>query len=286
MQGDELELSWGLAMRDADAYVEGLLERDSLVYYNEIDPYCCQWLQNLMDAGEIPKGVIDSRSITEVQPTDVEGYRQCHFFAGIAGWSLALRLAEWPFEQPIWTGSCPCQPFSVAGRGLGVKDPRHLWPEFLRLIDQCYPPKVVGEQVASKAGREWLSGVRSDLEALGYAVGAADLCAASVGTPHIRQRLWWIANSTSYRFQRNVRKTQTQKIHNVSSKTLASWNSTSSSFDNWQKLLAESSVCRMADGVPSTLDIRPRLRAYGNAIVPQLAAEVLSVWQEVLSETL
>jgi len=129
-------------------------------YYNEFDAYAAQWLRNLIDAGHIAPGIVDERSIVEVQP-------------------------------------CPCQPFSVAGARGGVEDERHLWPEFARLIGQCRPAKIIGEQVSSTLGREWLSGVRLDLEAMGYGVGAVDIGAASVGAPHIRQRLWWVADSES-----------------------------------------------------------------------------------------
>jgi len=162
-------------------------------YYNEIDPYAAAWLRNLIKAGHIPNGDVDERSIADVQPMDIADYTQCHFFAGIGGWSLALRLAGWPDDRPVWTGSCPCQPFSVAGKGAGTADARHLWPEFHRLIRECRPPVVFGEQVASRAGREWLSGVLLDLEGVGYAGAGADLCAAGVGAPHIRQRLYWVA---------------------------------------------------------------------------------------------
>jgi len=164
-------------------------------YYNEIDPFCCEWLANLMATGEIPKGFIDDRDIRDVRPADLAGYEQCHFFAGIGGWVDALRLAGVPDDRPIWTGSCPCQPFSAAGKHEGTNDERHLWPAFRWLIAQCRPATVFGEQVASKDGRRWLSGVRADLEALGYGVGAADLCAASQGAPHIRQRLFWLADA-------------------------------------------------------------------------------------------
>ncbi len=166
-------------------------------YYNEIDKTAVSWLRNLIGAGLLPEGDVDDRSITEVQASDLTGYTQCHWFAGIGGWPLALQLAGWPTTRPVWTGSCPCQPFSTAGRHGGEADQRHLWPEFQRLIAECRPATVFGEQVASKAGRAWLAGVRIDLEALAFGVGAADLCAASVGTPHIRQRLYWVADSIS-----------------------------------------------------------------------------------------
>ena len=163
------------------------------VYYNEIDADLCRWLRNLIAAGLIPRGDVDERSITDVKPTDLDGYDQCHFFCGVAGWPLALQLAGWPDGRPVWTGSCPCQPFSAAGKRRAGDDPRHLWPAWLRIVAECRPPVLFGEQVASGLGREWLAGVRADLEALGYAVGAADLCAAGVGAPHVRQRLYWLA---------------------------------------------------------------------------------------------
>lgn len=165
------------------------------VYYNEIDPYAAEWLRTHIAFGNLPAGDVDTRSIVEVQASDLVGYDQCHFFAGIGGWPLALRYAGWPDNRPVWTGSCPCQPFSAAGKRQGFNDPRHLWPDFFRLIAKCKPPTVFGEQVASKDGRLWLAGIRLDLEILGYAVGAADLCSAGVGAPHIRQRLFWVADA-------------------------------------------------------------------------------------------
>jgi DNA (cytosine-5)-methyltransferase 1 len=173
------------------------------VYYNDNDPFVCAWLRNLIAAGHLPAGDVDERSIEEVSPDDVRGYTQAHFFAGIGGWPYALQLAGW--DGPVWTGSCPCQPLSGAGQRKGHADQRHLWPAFHRLIAQCKPPVVFGEQVASKDGREWLAGVRADLEDLGYAVGAADLCAAGVGAPHIRQRLFWVADRESARLIRTVK---------------------------------------------------------------------------------
>jgi DNA (cytosine-5)-methyltransferase 1 len=160
------------------------------VYYNEHEPFAADWLGNLGAAGHIPAGTVDRRSIVDVEGADLDGVDQAHFFAGIGGWPLALRLAGLA-DLPCWTGSCPCQPFSSAGKRRGTDDERHLWPEFRRLIGECRPRIVFGEQVASRAGRAWLAAVRSDLEGMGYAVGAADLCAAGVGAPHIRQRLYW-----------------------------------------------------------------------------------------------
>lgn len=163
-------------------------------FYNEHDPKAAAWLRELIRHEHIPAGIVDERTIEDICPSELAGFTQCHFFAGIGGWSLALKLAGWPDDRPVWTGSCPCQPFSTAGKGGGFADERHLWPAFHHLISQCQPPVVFGEQVASKDGLAWLDLVRADCEASGYAVGAVDLCAASVGAPHIRQRLWWVAD--------------------------------------------------------------------------------------------
>lgn len=294
-------------------------------YYNEIDPYAAEWLRNLIKAGHIPDGDVDERSIVDVQPMDIADYTQCHFFAGIAGWSLALRLAGWPDDRPVWTGSCPCQPFSVAGKGKGADDERHLWPVFFKLIAECKPSTVFGEQVASKAGREWLAGVFSDLEDVGYAAAGADLCAASVGAPHIRQRLFWVAHAngaTVERGRRELLAAEGSKAQWVDKRLGRSgtvefdmayanraqndkeqqgpatyerrrgpddiggrgldygqagpWNNA-----EWRRgadgktRRVKPDVCLLAHGVPNRVG---RLRAYGNAIVPQVAAEVIKAF--------
>jgi DNA (cytosine-5)-methyltransferase 1 len=168
-----------------------------IAYYNEIDEFAAQWLRNLIAAGHIAPGVVDTRSIEDVRPSDLAGFTQCHFFAGIGIWSLALRNAGWPDARPVWTGSCPCQPFSTAGKGAGFDDERHLWPAWFHLIKQCHPPSVLGEQVASKDTGPWLDLVQTDLEIMGYAFGAVPFPAAGVGAPHIRDRLYWVAHSSS-----------------------------------------------------------------------------------------
>jgi len=170
-------------------------------YYNENEKGSAAWLRELILDGLIADGVVDERSITEVMLEDLKGFTQVHLFAGIGGWPLALRLAGWPDDLPVWTGSCPCQPFSAAGKQQGVADERHLWPEFYRLIRQCHPPILFIEQVESAVRHGWLDGVFTDLEAEGYACGAAVLGAHSVGSPHIRQRLFGMAHSNRPEFR-------------------------------------------------------------------------------------
>ena len=168
-------------------------------YYNEWERYPAEWLRNLIKEGLIADGDVDERSIKDVEAADLRGYTQCHFFAGIGGWSYALRLSGWDDARPVWTGSCPCQPFSVAGQQQGGADERHLWPEYFRLIRECHPATIFAEQVAAAIGSGWLDAVFTDLESEGYACAASVLPACSVGAPHIRQRLWFMADAESER---------------------------------------------------------------------------------------
>lgn len=187
-------------------------------YYNEFDPHAAEWLRNLIKNGLIAPGEVDGRDIREVQPDDLRGFTQCHFFAGIGVWSYSLRRAGWPDSRPVWTGSCPYQGFSSSGLQRGFDDERHLWPDWYRLIRAERPPVIFGEQVASalivgranyKAGEHgpyglygsdsetenptaWLDLVQTDLERSVYAVGVQVTAAAGSGAPHIRQRLFFV----------------------------------------------------------------------------------------------
>lgn len=173
-----------------------------VAYYNEIDEYAAAWLRNLIRAGHIAPGIVDTRSIEDVHPDELRPFTQCHFFAGVGVWSFALRRAGWPDDRPVWTGSCPCQPFSAAGKGAGFDDERHLWPAFYHLISECRPAVILGEQVASSDSGPWIDLVHTDLEALGYAFGAVPFPSAGVGAPHIRDRLYWVADAGHKRLDR------------------------------------------------------------------------------------
>ena len=178
------------------------------VYFNDFDEGACAWIAELMKQGHIPPGEIDRRSILEVKPDDVKGFTQCHFFAGIGGWAYALRLAGVPVDVSLWTGSPPCQPFSVAGRQEGREDERHLAPHFVDLVWAARPGMLFGEQVASaqvfgKAPKRvrgnavpppdwaWIDDLLNRLEAARYTAGANDFPSAGVGAPHIRQRTYF-----------------------------------------------------------------------------------------------
>ena len=160
-------------------------------YYNEWDAGAAAWLRELINNKLIPYGYVDERSITEVAPEDLRGFRQWHFFAGIGGWPLALKLAGWPAYAPVCTGSPPCQPFSVAGKRGGRDDSRHLAPAFLDLIAELRPPAIFGEQVSAAIKELWLDALFVELEDEGYTCASAVLPACSVGAPHKRDRLFF-----------------------------------------------------------------------------------------------
>ena len=241
-------------------------------YYNEIDPFAAAWLRELIKAGHIAPGDVDERSIVDVQPDDVRPYAQCHFFAGIGVWSYALRRAGWPDDRPVWTGSCPCQPFSVAGKGAGFSDERHLWPHLFRLNAERRPVVAFGEQVASNDGLQWLDAVQADLDGADYAVGAADLCAAGVGAPHIRQRLYWVADSGSEGLQGCERYgsagTQRQPGGHFSK---CGW----VSCRDGKSRPVEPGAFPLAHGPANRVG---RLRGYGNAIVAPVAQAFIEAY--------
>jgi DNA (cytosine-5)-methyltransferase 1 len=283
-------------------------ERSGRSYYNEHDRNAAEWLRQLIAEGVIAPGDVDERSITEIDPDELTGYTQLHFFAGIGGWSYALRLAGWPDEMPVWTGSCPCQPFSAAGQGKVDKDERHLWPAFRAAIAKRRPAIVFGEQVASADGRVWLAGVRADVEAMGYVLGAADLCAASVGAPHRRQRIFWVAYADGWKpgdgeLQRSGQHGQWAQnglaggLGDAASggrgergnEALAGrgGHALGASWAGYEVLKCRDGKARrveagtfpLGDGIPGRMGL---LRGYGNAIVPQVAAEFVSACLEVV----
>ena len=173
-------------------------------YYNEFDPKAAQWIRQLIANGLIMDGIVDDRSILEVSPRDLKGFTRHHFFAGIGGWELALQLANWPVDRPVCTASLPCQPFSVAGAQKGKEDERHLLPHFIELVKQCNFQTIFGEQVPGAIKHGWLDDLCTEMEREKYTVGQIVLTAAGEGAPHIRQRLYWVADSINKGSQRRL----------------------------------------------------------------------------------
>lgn len=304
-------------------------------YYNEWDPQAAAWLRELIENKLIPEGVVDERSITEVQAKDLKGFTQCHFFAGIGGWPLALQLAGIPATTRLWTGSPPCQPFSAAGKQLGQYDPRHLAPVFLGLISQCRPAILFGEQVAPAIAKSWMCDLQTHLEGEDYAVGFSVLPACGVGAPHKRDRLFFGAHNLaeSLRAERDGERlhglgesNQTQGSRTAAEPTGRGYSNRMADADNARpqgrermcecadkQPIGPGSVegrsdphngfwsdadwlgCRdgkfrpvepgtfpLANGIPARVG---RLRGYGNAIVPQVAAEFIKAFMAAKAET-
>lgn len=241
-----------------------------MVYYNEFAQYPAQWLRNLF-----PDADVDDRSICDVGIGDVAGYEQVHLFAGIGGWSYALHLAEWPLGEPVWTGSCPCQPFSRCGKKEGKKDVRHLWPEMFRLIDGNQPPVVFGEQVASKSGLEWLDGVCHDLEGIGYTCGKAVLTACGVGAPHRRERIFWVADTKGAARVRPIGRGNTRMDYRIVGAEWGDYRPYDCRDGKVRRV--EPGVLPLAARLPGDLD---RLLAWGNSIVPQVGAVFIRSYME------
>lgn len=264
-------------------------------YYNEWDKGAAAWLRELIKQGHIPFGVVDERSITEIRPEDLDGFTQCHFFAGIGGWPLALRLAGVSEDTPLWTGSPPCQPFSAAGKQLGQFDPRHLAPVFLDLIGECRPPVLFGEQVAPAIAKSWMCDLQAHLEGEDYAVGFAVLPACSVGAPHKRDRLFFGASLLAYPESKRL-------PHRGCGEAFSEFGEASGSgitktitcnykaqWEDCDRILCADKKFRpvrpgsfpLAHGVPARVG---RLRGYGNAIVPQVAAEFIKAFMGAVNE--
>lgn len=300
-------------------------------YYNEWDPQAAAWLRELIENKLIPEGVVDERSITEVQAKDLKGFTQCHFFAGIGGWPLALQLAGIPATTRLWTGSPPCQPFSAAGKQLGQYDPRHLAPVFLNLVSECRPAILFGEQVAPAIAKSWMCDLQTHLEGEDYAVGFSVLPACGVGAPHKRDRLFFgacrLADGDDDRQQPGGRrrrggKSPCQRDDVGRSGTPGGMADTDNTRPQGREGVSEcadkqpigpGSVegrsdphngfwsdadwlgCRdgkfrpvepstfpLANGIPARVG---RLRGYGNAIVPQVAAEFIKAFMAAKAET-
>jgi DNA (cytosine-5)-methyltransferase 1 len=197
----------------------------------------------------------------------------------------------------ILTGGFPCQPYSSAGKRLGKEDERHLWPEMLRAIREISPCFVVGENVRGLTN--WNGGlvfdeVCTELENIGYQVAPVIIPACGVGAPHRRERVWFVAILNVANSKRNglehwnkARNLQTESI-----KTQKKGGNFTNDFKangsqpNWEMFPTQSPICSGNDGLSNRLDgiafsnwRKESVKAYGNAIVPQVAYEIFKAIQ-------
>ena len=206
----------------------------------------------------------------------------------------------------IISGGFPCQPYSSAGKRLGKEDERHLWPEMLRAIREIQPSWVVGENVRGLTN--WNGGlvfdeVQTELEAEGYEVLPFLLPACAVNAPHRRDRIWFIAYSNGIgRIQterwRNRESIKLDKISETRIATNTNKIGLQSKMENgklgrglrftecnkrnaWHTFPSVPPICGADDGLPKELDgitfskwRNESIKAYGNAIVPQVAYQI------------
>lgn len=186
----------------------------------------------------------------------------------------------------ILTGGFPCQPYSTAGKRLGKEDDRHLWPFMLEIIREIAPTYVVGENVRGLVN--WSDGlvfeeVQADMESEGYEVVPFVLPAAGVGAPHQRDRVWFVANTNNSRLQgrkndRVIDASEPGRNEQLARRICSVW----------EKFPTQPPVCGGNDGLPRELDgitfskwRNQSIKAYGNAIVPQVAYQIFQTIKQM-----
>jgi DNA (cytosine-5)-methyltransferase 1 len=228
---------------------------------------------------------------------------------------VEIRNGDTESRIDILTGGFPCQPFSQAGKRRGTEDDRYLWPEMLRVIREFHPRWVIGENVSGFV--TWNDGmvlkqVCTDLEEAGYEVQPFVIPAVSVNAPHRRDRVWIVANCKSGGTRGSEPEGDSQWESKIqtgnrdcdvedsigersgggledSGQVLGSGRAeTENARPNWEDnwLEVATQLCGVDDGLPVELDgfkltkaghRVQRLKALGNAIVPQVVIQILKV---------
>jgi len=216
----------------------------------------------------------------------------------------------------LLTGGFPCQPFSVAGKQRGKDDNRYLWPEMLRVIQEARPTWIIGENVAGIVNLA-LDRIHADLEAQDYEVESFIIPACAVNAPHKRDRVWIVANSKRKRLEGhawnddsrrerereresdwinfrescsgfmanpNFERTQIQTARQQSTIQMFRSDGKDWAFiedPNGKRRRIKSSICGVAYGIPRRVD---RIKGLGNAIVPQVAAEIIRCINKIMED--
>ena len=205
-------------------------------------------------------------------------------------------FSRWHGTVDIISGGFPCQPYSTAGKRLGKEDERHLWPEMLRAIREVSPRWVVGENVRGLVN--WNDGlvfdeVQTDLEAEGYEVQPFLLPACAVNAPHRRDRIWFVATNTHSELRQwrdkgaaQRRQDQGERIEPLGN------NQPRRKPSNWGNFPTESPICSGNDGLPGGLDgitfskwRNESIKAYGNAVVPQVVHQIFKAIEQYETTT-
>lgn len=239
-------------------------------------------MRELISVGHITAGDVVHADIATLRAEQFAGYNRVHLFAGIAGWDVALTRAGWPDSVPVMTGSCPCQPFSSANlsENKGIGSERDIWHEMHRLIRTSKIPFVFGEQVETAISHGWIDRVEADLAKEGYITAYAVLGAHSIGAPHIRQRLYWVAYRGEVRRQfREAIQTGLGILQSQGLRFPCAYPRYASDATRWilcadgtrRRIPLEPGFYPLVTGVPSYgMDV---VRGAGNAIHTETAAE-------------
>jgi len=258
----------------------GMLLGHTPVCAVELDAYCRKVLEARQRDGWLPEFPI---------------YEDVRQFDGKA----------WRGKVDVVAGGFPCQPWSQAGKRKGADDPRHLWPEMARIVEEVRPRYVFAENVQLAAFEEpW-----RDLRGLGYRVPPA-LCvaAADVGAPHLRKRWWLLAYAEGQPERPGLQPNQQAEVGRRRPSDGGGAHAANTDADSgrrqeraqrdlepsagqsapqrddalrhgarswWQ---AEPAVGRVVDGLAHRVD---RLRALGNGQVPMAAA---TAWQHLIQQ--
>lgn len=248
----------------------------------------------------------------------VTRFRHLDLFSGIGGFSLAARWAygdehkpiafceidkycqkvlkkHWP-DVPIFedirsldgrqfrdvdfvSGGFPCQPYSTAGEQRGAADDRALWPEMLRVISGVRPRWVIGENVPGIINMG-LDEVLAGLESCGYTCETLSIPACSLGAWHERERIWIVANSDGRRWN-----SQSLRCTRAPKRDCATNVDSADAEDGGEKAwLVEPGMERVVYGIPRRMD-KIRVKMLGNAIVPQVAYQLLKAIKAIDGRT-
>ena len=240
------------------------------IYYNDIDPYCCKVLRARIADGLLPQGDVDETDIRSVSGDTLRRYQQLHLFAGIGGFPLGMRMAGFPEDISVITGGFPCQDVSVGGRQAGLNGQRStLWFEYYRIIRDLRPQWVLAENVcgilSNESGR-FFGRVLSDLANGGYHATWQVLCARDFGAPHLRQRVFIVANRNSQRIK-GFWKRPLPKLPEFS----------------WCQNVRSVEDLRNRSDIPEPLvrrnshGISPRMDKPGNAVVPGIVGYICTL---------
>jgi len=269
----------------------------------EIDPYCQALLKK-----RFPK----ARIYGDIRELTADTYRNRLQKQGAEQQTSEDRQLP---EIKLLTGGFPCQPFSQAGKRKGTNDDRHLWPEMLRVIHEFKPTWVIAENVRGLLTIEQgvvFQQVCLDLEREGYETQPFIIPAVAVNAPHRRDRVWFVGNNDKYGNERKKQKIQDGKQGAITARDNSNAPDTTDRYakcvnvegvreqqdnkkpnglfnrerqewkQNWLEVATE--LCRVDDGLPAGLDGLKlsksrhrveRLKALGNAIVPQVAVEIM-----------